>query len=511
MKRIGKVTALLVVTLAVQAVYALEVVNGWTDLKPSEDARLIYVSSSTGNDSNDGSINNPYATFDRARLDLRDDAGDWVLFKSGDVWNEPLGAIKNDQYNLVSGLPEHPIVLTSYGDGPRPIFNIGDDDGVQIWSSTGDNTSNIALVNLHFISETSKGNGVRCLSWGENLLIEGCRFDYCDIVVDPYRHEYEGEVRFTNLTVRRCYVYRNFSTGGHAQGIFVTEVDGLLLEENCFDHNGWYEESDRTKFNHNGYITTYCTGLVARGNIFMRGSSTGLQARCGGDISFNVFQANATQCNWGMYFGDAKPTKDGVTGRVFSNVFFDTDEIEDPSQAGEWGLSVGNVREGRVARNLFYASEGIHFVGKGGHQQEGWVGLNDLVTVHNAIVATDTEHWPIMFIHETFSDVKIIKNLLVAQRGVFRDRDGAMNGDGIVFERNVYDSELQTDWKPVRLQEVAELVGGPEYASLDGFSELWSKQDRHNWNPALCGKNIARYSIRHGFDALKFYAQGTGD
>ena len=53
------------------------------------------------------------------------------------------------------------------------------------------------------------------------------------------------------------------------------------------------------------YVTTYSMHLVARNNIFARGSASGLQDRCGGVVENNLFVANSNQLNWSWYGGNA--------------------------------------------------------------------------------------------------------------------------------------------------------------------------------------------------------------
>jgi hypothetical protein len=78
-----------------------------------------YISSSTGNDSNNGtSINTPWKTLNRASINSRYIswvAGDAILFKRGDVF---VGCIS---LNL-NGSAENPIIVGAYGVGAKPIL-----------------------------------------------------------------------------------------------------------------------------------------------------------------------------------------------------------------------------------------------------------------------------------------------------------------------------------------------------------------------------------------------------
>src|SRR5690606_36580387 len=60
--------------------------DGWTILTPCADSRVVYVSSSQGNDAFDGlSEATPKRTIAAGYALLRDGYPDWLLLKSGDV------------------------------------------------------------------------------------------------------------------------------------------------------------------------------------------------------------------------------------------------------------------------------------------------------------------------------------------------------------------------------------------------------------------------------------------
>lgn len=77
------------------------------------DSRLIYVSSSAGNDANDGlTPASPKATLQGAVSCLRDGSPDWLFLRRGDSWTEGFGPFE------FSGRSEsEPIVITAYGPG----------------------------------------------------------------------------------------------------------------------------------------------------------------------------------------------------------------------------------------------------------------------------------------------------------------------------------------------------------------------------------------------------------
>jgi hypothetical protein len=68
------------------------VVNGWTKFTASPDTQKVYVSSTSGNDQNDGlSPATPKRTLAAGVALMRHGYPDWLLLERGDVWHESLG------------------------------------------------------------------------------------------------------------------------------------------------------------------------------------------------------------------------------------------------------------------------------------------------------------------------------------------------------------------------------------------------------------------------------------
>lgn len=90
----------------------------WGPGKPAEAANTTYyVDSVNGNDSNSGtSPSAAWKTLGKVNAKTNYGPGDQILFKAGGVWTGSL-TIKN------SGAPGNPIVVGSYGEGPKPIIN----------------------------------------------------------------------------------------------------------------------------------------------------------------------------------------------------------------------------------------------------------------------------------------------------------------------------------------------------------------------------------------------------
>ena len=83
---------------------------------PSLKSQVYYVSSSIGNDLNDGlSIQSPFKSIEKLNS-IVFDAGDTIYFKSGDYW-EGMFWIKG------SGSSSQPIVIDVYGGDVKPVLN----------------------------------------------------------------------------------------------------------------------------------------------------------------------------------------------------------------------------------------------------------------------------------------------------------------------------------------------------------------------------------------------------
>ena len=106
-------------------------------------ATIYHVSSSEGDDSHSGSLDQPLASLSALNA-LSLQPGDTVLFKAGDSWTGmfwPKG----------SGTAEAPIVIDRYGAGARPIL---DGDGYQA-AILLYNEDHIVLRNLELTNEAS--------------------------------------------------------------------------------------------------------------------------------------------------------------------------------------------------------------------------------------------------------------------------------------------------------------------------------------------------------------------
>jgi hypothetical protein len=290
-------------------------VNGWTVFTQSTDSRVVYVSSSSGNDYNTGlSTSTPVKSVAKGMSLLRRGYPDWLLLKKGDTWvDETIGTL------CVSGRSSaEPIVIGAYGTGERPLLKTNSDPAVFSFgggcgAGGGDY---MAIVGIEFyayrrdpsspsfINPPPSQAGIHLLNPINWLLIEDCKFSY--YAGNAIAIEYSTN---QNVSIRRNVIAYQYSNDPaiHAQGVFIEKATNLLIEENLFDHNGWNEVvagAGAQVFNHNIYIS-YAGGAdsggpaTIRGNIFARDSS-GSQFRTGGTITNNLFVRNPYGHNLGQ-------------------------------------------------------------------------------------------------------------------------------------------------------------------------------------------------------------------
>ena len=328
--------------------------TGWTVFTPSADTRIVYVSSSSGNDANDGySQNTPKRTLAAARATLRNGYPDWMLLKCGDAFNESFGG----GFGLSGRSANERMLISSYGTGARPKIQSGSGNVISIWGNGDGN--NLAFVGLHLWPNTYDGingtpRGMCIFGSVQNLLVEDCYFQAAEtnIVLQGASEYPAASGRHQNIAFRRNVIVDAYNTGSsNSEGIFASGTDGLLLEENVFDHNGWRDDvagSGPTWYRHNIYIQNLNTGVVLRGNIVAR--TDGLHTRSGGVVEENLLMHNAlSMMLGGGGFPAIEPNGVSVTAR--HNVVLDGGDLQAGSPRG-WGWFQADVNQGTVEYNI---------------------------------------------------------------------------------------------------------------------------------------------------------------
>lgn len=282
--------------------------DGWTKFSPSVDSRIVYISSSSGDDSTctyhlphsvgsdafNPSSTAPCATYKKALTFAREGYPDWILFKRGETFTIDTAGAQSGIYAIVptSGRgASEPSLTGAYGTtGASPIIQI--DAGVSQAVRIMRNSPNwIALEGIDFYSFTRDplnssyvvptGNqlglfiysGAGTTDTYNGIAIEGCKFRYFD----------DNMVSSVNLPVPDLVIRRSLFLDGYAgtgqshnQGLLLSKQN-TTLEENIFIHNGWLVAGgagigEATVFNHNVY-TSSPLGATYKNNIFIQGSN----------------------------------------------------------------------------------------------------------------------------------------------------------------------------------------------------------------------------------------------
>ena len=270
--------------------------NGWTVFEESSagDTRIYYVSS--GGDDRAGAndctdITDPCKTVSHGYNQLRDGKADWLLLKRGDVFDMSSSQVLLD----ISGKSAiEPIVISAYGnDSERPLIKNG---GFSYDNSPSAGIKNFAFVSLIFYGSkddpassdftlTNEGDvPVSFLIWGlsSNILIEDSFFNFTNSISIQERSN--GKPK--DWTVRRNVILYNDRAGSN-----FWHVNNLLLEENVYYHNGWYNGTYNAPgcipagqdpyvpgCEHNIYSGQLSNSTI-RNNIFISGSNTNLKSR----------------------------------------------------------------------------------------------------------------------------------------------------------------------------------------------------------------------------------------
>ena len=359
--------------------------NGWTTFTPSSDTRIIYVSSSTGSDSNNGfSQNAAVATIEKGLSLIRDGSADWLLLKAGDTWvNQEIGYL-----DFSGRSATEPILISSYGTGARPLIETSPNGSGAAIGGFQNSLSNIAIVGLDFYAYTrDPGNpnfagdgpdqyGMRFVTPVNNLLVEDCKFSFY------FANAIEGGPS-GNVILRKNIITDNYSgnTTDHSEGLYLDNVANPVLEQNLFDHNGWNSSvsgAEPTIFNHNLYIQNNSGPATAIANIFANASATGAQFRSGGIITDNLFVHNPIGFQIGSSPSTLPPPIPASTATVSGNVVTEGTDITATDPRGFGIVLYPDNGLVQVQNNII-----THEASTGNNLENVWIGEgadNDIVT-----------------------------------------------------------------------------------------------------------------------------------
>ncbi len=249
---------------------------GWTDIVPPADARVIYVSSSTGNNANPGTQGAPVRTIAAGYALLRDGYPDQLLLRRGDTFTE--GAIYWNKSGRSAG---EPTLLGAFGTttDPRPVWVTGTDSALNL---SGANPRFIFVQSIEMTPGTDSrgGGGVGRVGNCDTITFEDC-----------YIHNYTNNVAFLegndsdmcrNVTFRRCTIADAWQAGGQGtrgQGFMLGHAPNFTVEECIVIGNGWQNGGQpRSTEAHNFYTYAVMDNLTIRDCIVANGSFLGISA-----------------------------------------------------------------------------------------------------------------------------------------------------------------------------------------------------------------------------------------
>lgn len=208
-------------------------------------------------------------------------------------------------------------------------------------------TKNVAFVDLYVGPNDGSASAPASIKIGrgasENILIERCvvtgiEAQGADVPSAPQPRPADQTKPVKNLHVRLCIMKDHWVAGsGLAHGIYTWNTDGVLLEGNLLDHNGWTPFGTRAttsaaggghQLKHNSYLNRPGYNLHIRYNITSRASSHGFHAKSGGYLRRNLSVKNPIGMQQG-YGDDGQFPQFGTVGNSYSidNLFVDADDI----------------------------------------------------------------------------------------------------------------------------------------------------------------------------------------
>lgn len=501
--------------------------DGWTDWlalyqHPDlyTDSRIVYVSSSTGSDSNGrwyyaghaavgedpfdpvGPIQ-PYRTLDAAYDQLRDGYPDMLLLKRGDEWDEGLsGWMKSGRQVHPDGWVEWMIVGTYGSDAQRPR--------IERWS-TGVPTSYLAVMGFEVWRGLAKDNS------GEYFFAEDIAS-----VMDPGITEIVsglGVGRGSNNYIRRCIV-SNYTDNG----LFAFNVLGtLFIEETLVDNCGRTED-------HNVYIGQNLDAslLYTRGNIISRvarSNNVGLGQRGGGRAENNLMIGQARISSgfnqWAPDF--FKPVewinnvlihgrgRGGTVGQIkpftmIGNVI----AHKHPDAIAEGGAAVilggGGSFTGDVTMtdNVFYdwpmnpSSSGGQLVNFASGHLDGFATISDNILqqpVQGNLISADSDNIGMFSISSNTYWSGNPTNSWFFPGGSFSNWASQVGDSGSVVEQVDFPDANRTI--KTYMESLGYSPSNLDHA-IDMFVEESLKQSRFNWRPEFTAAAVNAY-IREGF------------
>jgi len=547
--------------------------SGWSIITPSEDSRLIYVSSSSGDDEtaeyyaprdvtsvDEPGLIKPFKTIEAANTNARDGYPDWIILQRGDVWEI------HDTIQLKIGRsPTERSVLTSYGTGDqRPMIKSDAYETFRIWSYR----RYIAITNVAFYAYKRDPGSSEFSGWGQvgestairmyspkesvmgSVLLEGNDFNYFSKGITI-----NGGGDVLDVVIRRNTIRNSYSEDNHSQGIYASHVS-MLLEENIFDHNGWYkqqvgtgnekDEGQANMFNHNTYVSDSFNSKFIR-NIFLRSSSIQNKWTANSESGSNVdsIKSHDLWMEDNVYVGgeigisaggntdyDTGPRWKDIT--IINNVMLAIGRDQPSNRTLGWNIDATDWDGGLICGNYILHTDNplvsnLLGIRLNGHSNDVTIAEN---TIHGLIAPGPSSKTGAISVNaEPKENIRISENNIQLANSSMRVLI-ADQLDSVLFEGNKYFSGLDSDewfrsqgvnygidaWRPVS-GDTNSTVGRDSFLepkrtfetylssiglsqSIDEFMEHAVMQSKGSWNRDFTAPAVLDY-IREAYGNVK--------
>ena len=547
--------------------------SGWSIITPSEDSRLIYVSSSLGDDETAEfyaprdiddveapGVIKPYQTIEAAMVNAREGYPDWVLLLKGDVWEV------HERIRVKSGRSKlHRSVITSYGEnGQRPIIKSDADEIFRIWTDR----NYIVISGLEFYAYKRDPDSTEFSGWSQvtesiairiyspkdsirgTILLEGNDFNYFSKGISMNGG---GDVR--DVVIRRNTIRNSYSERNHSQGIYASRAS-VILEENVFDHNGWYkqqigtgnekDEGQANMFNHNTYFAGSVHSKFIR-NIFLRSSSIQNKwaANSNADSNVDSIKSHDLWIEDNVYVGgevgisaggntdyDTGPRWKDIT--IINNVMLAIGRDQPTNRTLGWSIDATDWDGGLICGNYLLHTDnslvnnliGINLTG---HSNDVTISEN---TIHGLVTPSPSSKVGAISVNSGPKSNILISGNNIQLAGSNMRVIVADQLNSVVFKGNTYFSSLNNDawfraeevnydintWSEVSGDSSSSMeqdlflepkrtfetylasIGLPE--SIDEFSKQAANQSKSNWNSDFTAQAVLNY-IRESYGNVK--------
>lgn len=544
--------------------------GGWTVFTPSADSTIVYVADD-GNDttcvgylpSNEligsdpfnpvGAVQ-PCLTPAGAYSKTHANMPDWILFKRGDTFTDPVGS------NFRSGRgATEPFLVGAYGSsGASPLF-IGSTSG----ASYNNSFSWIALSGLSFYADIADpdspnylgspaGDGfsfqVQTGETAQGLLIEGCKFrffEWNNIGVSTY-----NTGTFDGATIRRTAILDTYTaTGTSSSSLWSWGIDNLVVEECVFDHNGWYDDYTGTigaanAFSHSAYFSnnqniTFKNSIVSRSTGLKFISNNAGGSISGNDITGNLLLDNTVQVAVGINPGDPIRVLDT---NISNNVFYNTGLINHVSTTAKWDIEAAGWQGATISSNLFLNSE---VVGSNGITLKLSDNMIDIDIVNNVVLGHVDTPYTVSHQIDTAgtgaSNITVSGNKFEASGNYqkYVSISATIPSSEYTFTNNTWYSPTAatifringadaTEAQWLSSYEPTATITQPDYPdrtrniptymtsigmtnTVDAFIAAARNQDRYDWDARLTADPVNRYLHRgFGLGGKRSYLYGAG-